>query len=168
VRVRGVGLGVFGIALAVVLAGAGVNCGSDDNSTGDDSGAAFDTYVEGPYLCDFFTEVGAPCPQASPILCFALCTDGGCYCEQGPSGPVWACTTDLSCLPDGGPLDDSGSNPPVDGAQGGDDGNVDSGEDAAVDAGTDAEADASTDSGEDAQADAADAGDASALDSATE
>jgi hypothetical protein len=149
---------MFGLAMGTCLAGAGLNCGSGDNGSGDDSGAAFDTYVEGPYLCDFFTEVGAPCPQASPNVCFPLCTDGGCYCVATASGPVWECSTDLSCLPESGPLDDSGNNPPPDGFQGDDGGGFDAGEDSGTDAGIDTGADAPADAGtSDAEEDAGDA-----------
>jgi hypothetical protein len=159
VRFRAIGVGVFGLAAAITLASAGVDCSSGDDNSGDDGGGyVFDSYVEGPYFCDDFTEVGAPCPYASPTICFPLCTDGGCYCRQTANGPVWQCDTDLSCLPESGPLDDSGDFDA--GVDSGVDGGVDSGVDSGTDSGIDAAADAGIDSGVDAAADAS--GDAEA------
>jgi hypothetical protein len=57
-------------------------------------------------ICDAFTGVGARCPLESPVRCFPECEAGGCYCGPGDAGAVWACVTDLSCVPDCGPLDD--------------------------------------------------------------
>ena len=60
-------------------------------------------------LCDLdaFSGNGNPCPNVSTRLCFKLCTNGGCRCVQGPSGPVWSCVNDFSCFADGSPFDDA-------------------------------------------------------------
>jgi len=62
-------------------------------------------------VCDAFTGVDTACPLASPVRCFALCEAGGCFCRATPAGPRWACETDLSCVPDCGPLDDGCGGP---------------------------------------------------------
>ena len=69
------------------------------------------TKDSGVDICDLdaFTGNGNACRAVSNRVCFPLCDAGGCRCVQGSSGPVWKCVNDFSCYPDGGPLDDSGS-----------------------------------------------------------
>ncbi len=61
-----------------------------------------------PAICMQFSQVGDPCPGPSPVRCFPECDSGGCFCRSTAKGgpPVWVCQTDLSCIPDCGPLDD--------------------------------------------------------------
>ena len=60
-------------------------------------------------VCDAFTAVGSVVsrPLASPVRCFPLCEVGGCSCRPTSAGPRWTCETDLSCIPDCGPIDDA-------------------------------------------------------------
>jgi hypothetical protein len=104
-----------GLALALILGLPGA-C-SDSNGAAGDGGADV-TAADGddaaePAICLEFTEAGAPCSTASPVRCFAECEAGGCSCMATSQGPRWACQSDLSCMPDCGPLDD-GCSPPGD------------------------------------------------------
>ncbi len=85
--------------------GAAIAAGCSSTQATDDGGA--DATSEPYDLCSLFTSVGDPCPKASALVCFQECTSGGCKCVAGPSGPVWQCTTDTSCMPCGTPLDAS-------------------------------------------------------------
>ena len=91
--------------LALLFVGSVVAAGCSSNQTTDDGGA--DATSEPFDLCSQFTSVGDPCPRVSALVCFPECTNGGCKCVAGPSGPVWQCTTDTSCMPCGSPLDAS-------------------------------------------------------------
>jgi hypothetical protein len=147
---------VFG-SLAIVGAFASVPaCSSDDAAA--DGGAYLDVaYIDAPTTCDLFTEVGAPCPAVSKTACFPMCTTGGCFCSQTSDGPRWTCTTDFSCVPEAGPLEDAET---VEGDAGVRDADASDAGDATVDAGADAHADADADAGAIADADAsADAND---------
>lgn len=126
--------------LAFAFVGSVVGAGCSSNTTTDDGG--LDAASEPFDLCSQFTSVGDPCPKVSALVCFPECTNGGCKCVSSPSGPVWECTTDTSCMPCAGPLAD---------------GSADCGDDGA----------APTEAGSDA-ADAGDAGDDGAADAAQE
>lgn len=94
--------------IAFLLALGLFGCSTNDATAQDGGGdAAYDGGVD---LCDFdaFSGAGNACPHSSSRVCFAQCATGGCKCTQGATGAVWKCTTDLSCIPDGGPLDDAG------------------------------------------------------------
>jgi hypothetical protein len=96
------------IAFFLALGLCGFGCSTNDASAQDGGGdGAYDAAVD---LCDLdaYAGSGNPCPHASTRVCFAQCETGGCKCTQGATGPVWKCTTDLSCLPEGSPLDDAG------------------------------------------------------------
>ena len=142
---------VFGGVYAAVLAssckgassGTASEAGVEDGS-GDDASE--------PAICMQFSAVGDPCPTASPVRCFPECDSGGCFCKSTGTGgpPRWACTVDLSCVPDCAPLDD-GCSPATTG---------DDGPDKALD---DGPADAPGDGPPDAASDALDsAGDGAA------
>ena len=91
----------------------------------------------GAGLCDTFTHSGNPCAPVSAIVCFRQCVTDGCQCKAGADGKgAWRCTTDLSCDPDGGPLDDA----------------------APSDSAPDSESDSGSESGADSASDAPDAG----------
>lgn len=96
-------LAVLGLAIALALGGTAC---SRNSAAGDDGGSedAPATVVD---ICDAFTGVGTACPLASPVQCFAECEAGGCFCRTTAEGPQWACVTDLSCIPDCGPIDDA-------------------------------------------------------------
>ena len=64
-------------------------------------------------------------------MCFPECTNGGCKCVQGASGPVWECTTDTSCMPCAGPLDDGSTDCGSDASPEASDDASDAGDDAA-------------------------------------
>jgi hypothetical protein len=154
-KLRSVLAVVAGASLA--LAGAfasGPACSSNDDADGGDSGLD-GTYVDAPTFCDFFTEAGAPCPAVSKTQCFAMCTTGGCYCSATSSGPRWVCTEDFSCVPEAGPLEDSGS------ADAGEDGGsaIDGGGMDASDAGSAVDASDAADAADASDATIADAGD---------
>jgi hypothetical protein len=88
-------------ALALACAG----CTGDSGGTSDAGG---DATMEAADICDMFTKVGDPCPQANPTRCFPMCDAGGCYCAVGMGGgPTWKCTSDFSCVPDCAPVDDA-------------------------------------------------------------
>jgi hypothetical protein len=115
VRIMLSALGAIAIAW-----GASAGCSSDDAGGGADAAtqeAAIDP-------CTLFTEAGAPCPVAHPKACFPECASGGCFCLEGPNGEGlrWTCVTDLSCMPDGSPLDDTGTPEAAAGDATGDDG----------------------------------------------
>jgi hypothetical protein len=88
--------------LALSLALATFACST--NAAAPDGGA--DASIGFIDICDAFTGVGTACPLESPIRCFAACEASGCYCVGTADGPAWSCVTDLSCVPDCGPLDD--------------------------------------------------------------
>ncbi|HEY8039191.1 MAG TPA: hypothetical protein VIF15_05325 [Polyangiaceae bacterium] len=134
-----VGLGLAASALAA--------CSSDEAAT--DAGVV-DATVDALDLCGSFTDVGSPCPQVSPLRCFAQCEAGGCYCTSTPSGPRWTCQSDFSCVPDCAPMDDGCAPVPT-----GDDGPGDDGTAPSEGGGPDG-----GDSGDAPGADAADAADA--------
>ena len=79
-------------------------CGGDGVAT--EAGAP-DVLEEAIDLCGAFTSAGGACPRAGPTRCFPMCRTGGCFCRAGAGGPAWTCTTDTSCLPQCGPLDDA-------------------------------------------------------------
>lgn len=119
-------LGVAAVPLLVVAPSCSSNnsAGPSDAATLDEQDAGEEEASE-PIICTEFTEAGAPCPVASPVVCFQECEAGGCSCrERGPGqSPVWVCTVDTSCLPDCAPLDDgcspviySGDDGPEDGS----------------------------------------------------
>jgi hypothetical protein len=87
---------------ATLLLGACAACAGSGASP--DGGA--DAAVSVIDVCDAFTGVDTACPLPSPVRCFAACDAGGCFCRPTPAGARWACVTDLSCVPDCGPLDD--------------------------------------------------------------
>ncbi len=120
---------LLGLALA---AGCSSNTPANDGGPNDATSEPFD-------ICNSFTQVGDPCPHVSGTVCFPECTNGGCKCVAGSKGPVWECTTDTSCMPCAGPLDDG-----------------------SADCGTDGEAGTVPDASDDAGDGSADAGDASA------
>ena len=106
------------LALLLSLAGFFVlaaRCGGDDSSTPTDAGVDaydlcdLDAFLQEPKLYDATATTGLPCPGVSNRVCFAECEAGGCKCVASASGPVWKCTEDFSCLPDGSPLDDTGA-----------------------------------------------------------
>lgn len=113
---------------AFILVGGAFAC-SSGNGAGD---GGTDGAVDGATgLCDLeaFKASGGDghaCPRASVLVCFPLCSTGGCRCTSTSAGPRWKCTTDLSCQPDAAPVADSGADAP---------------DDAAVDAAADAAAD---------------------------
>ncbi len=86
----------------VCVAVAGPGCST--------AGAVSDAGADGSYtvidVCDAFTGVGTSCPLASPVRCFPACEASGCFCTGTHAGARWTCQTDLSCVPDCGPLDD--------------------------------------------------------------
>ena len=92
-----------GLAVLAVCAGCSTTSSSADGGEG---GSSADGSSELLDICDAFTSVGERCPLESPVRCFPECEAGGCYCNHGDGGAVWACVTDLSCVPDCGPLDD--------------------------------------------------------------
>lgn len=97
------------LALGLALGVLGVGCSTTDGATQDGgSDGAADGALD---LCDVnaFTGSGNACPRLSDRLCFLQCSTGGCKCAQGATGPVWKCTSDFSCVPDSGPLDDAGT-----------------------------------------------------------
>jgi hypothetical protein len=89
------------VLAALALQAAGCTGGGAAEA---DGGA--DAGYRGIDVCDAFTGVDSACPMVSPLRCFAYCEAGGCYCSVTPAGPRWSCVTDLSCMPDCGPLDD--------------------------------------------------------------
>ena len=93
---------------AALVLGASAACAGCAGCAG--SGASPDGGADAPVsvidVCDAFTGVDTACPLASPVRCFAACDSGGCSCRPTPAGARWACETDLSCVPDCGPLDD--------------------------------------------------------------
>lgn len=101
---------LFSILLG--LASGAVACSTTDASPTDASADR----ESGVDLCDLdaFTGNGNPCPTVSTRLCFKLCTNGGCRCVQGTSGPVWKCVNDFSCFADGSPFDDGGADASID------------------------------------------------------
>jgi hypothetical protein len=99
-----------GALLLVLCALTGAFGCSPSGDAGDAGADASVTIID---VCDAFTGVGTACPLASPVRCFPACEASGCFCEPGEGGAVWACETDLSCVPDCGPLDDGcGGNAP--------------------------------------------------------
>ena len=112
------------IALVLAFSLFGFGCSTDDAQGAADSAADV-----APDLCDVdaFSGSGNVCPRVSDRVCFVQCVTGGCKCTQGATGPVWKCTSDFSCVPDAGPLDDAAT------ADGGTDGGADGGVDAATD-----------------------------------
>ncbi len=89
--------------LAVALAQL-LGCSSSDNAAPSTPDASTDP--DAPIdLCDTFTHSGDPCDHASANVCFPECATGGCWCVATAAGPRWKCTTDVSCLPDGSPVD---------------------------------------------------------------
>ncbi len=105
-------LALVGIVTAFGF-GSVAGCSSDDAAPADggsdaDAGPEID-------LCNSFTSVGQPCAPVSNKACFPECEKGGCFCRAGQDGRgVWSCTTDLSCYPEAGPLEDTGVLPPFD------------------------------------------------------
>src|SRR5215831_11168321 len=95
-------------------------CGCPSSGGGDDAGSGpppADAAKDASAVCDTFTKVGDPCGPAGSTICFQECDHGGCQCKtNGSGGGVWTCTTDLSCVPEAGPLDDTGAPPPDDAA----------------------------------------------------
>jgi len=91
-------------SIALSLESAG--CHGNESDGGEDV-VAEDVIVDVVTVCDDFTEAGAPCSMASPLVCFPMCEAGGCRCHATAAGPRWECTTDLSCLPDCAPIDDA-------------------------------------------------------------
>jgi len=126
---HGFSFGFIGLTFVGFVIAAG--CSSTPSSGDGGSDAA----VEASDLCSQFTSVGDPCPKVSVTVCFPECTNGGCKCVAGPSGPVWQCTTDTSCMPCGSPLDASPDCSATDGAvnEAGSDAS-DAGDDGAADA----------------------------------
>jgi hypothetical protein len=94
---------LLGLLCFSLLLGCSTSESSPDGGEGVGRSDAPPTVID---LCDAFTTVGARCPLESPVRCFPECEAGGCYCRPGEGGVVWACVTDLSCVPDCGPLDD--------------------------------------------------------------
>jgi hypothetical protein len=89
-----------------------VGCPSSGDASGDAGAppAAVDAAPDVYGVCDTFTKVGDPCGPAGSTICFVECDSGGCQCRPTASGGgVWTCKTDLSCVPEAGPLDDTGS-----------------------------------------------------------
>ncbi len=95
----------LGALLLACCAGCSTSASPSDAGGGADAAPALTD------LCDAFTSVGARCPLESPVRCFPECEAGGCYCGPGDGGAVWSCVTDLSCVPDCGPLDDGCGGP---------------------------------------------------------
>src|SRR5262245_56192991 len=126
----------------VWLAGALVAvCACSTEESGAPADAGGDVLGE---PCQYFTHSGDVCPVPTKQVCFPECTTGGCACRAGADGVLrWSCVTDLTCVPESGPLDDTGTGD--DDAASGDDATV---QDASGDAGA-SDADAS-----DADADA--------------
>jgi hypothetical protein len=93
------------LGLALSFGSAACNGNEGDSDGGED--AYEDVTVDVVTICDDFTEAGARCSMASPFICFPMCEAGGCSCRPTATGPRWACTTDLSCVPDCAPIDDS-------------------------------------------------------------
>lgn len=93
------------IPMLLLPVALGPGCSSTDSPTD----ASTDAGEGGVDLCalDAFTGNGNPCHHVSTKVCFKLCTNGGCTCVQGSSGPVWKCVNDFSCYADGSPLDDA-------------------------------------------------------------
>jgi hypothetical protein len=89
-------------ALAVLLS---LEAGCTGGGGGAADGGA-DVAYQVVDICDAFTGVETACPMASPVRCFAYCEAGGCYCSAASDGAQWTCVTDISCMPDCGPLDD--------------------------------------------------------------
>jgi hypothetical protein len=103
-----VSLGGMGFAIAAALSSGPACTSAADDSDGGTSASVDGAYADAPTFCDFFTEAGAPCPAVSATACFPMCATGGCYCRASSTGPRWTCTVDFSCVPDAGPLEDSG------------------------------------------------------------
>ncbi|HEX7601078.1 MAG TPA: hypothetical protein VF316_05710 [Polyangiaceae bacterium] len=84
----------------------GLGCSTDDSAQDGGADGAHDGPID---LCDVdaFSGSGNACAHLSDRVCFPQCTTGGCKCAQGATGPVWKCTSDFSCVPDSGPLDDA-------------------------------------------------------------
>ena len=96
-----------GLAITAFCLGLSAGCStSASNPDGGEGGSSGDGAPAILDICDAFTSVGDRCPLESPVRCFPECEAGGCYCARGDGGAVWACATDLSCVPDCGPLDD--------------------------------------------------------------
>ena len=113
------------IALLLALAPFAFGCSTTDASAQDGGGdGAYDGGID---LCDIdaYSGSGNPCPRASDRVCFQQCATGGCKCSLSATGPVWKCTTDLSCVPDSGPLDDAGSDDDAATSDGGADASTD-------------------------------------------
>jgi hypothetical protein len=105
------GFGVVALAAIVaqmVVASIGLQgCSSDDAADADasDGATGSDVFVD---PCAHFTKAGDLCPVKTSVACFPECAIGGCFCLETPGGgdKRWTCTTDLSCVPDGSPIDD--------------------------------------------------------------
>jgi hypothetical protein len=98
---RAPALSLFGL-LGLLACAACAGC----STSGEASDAGADASVVVIDVCDAFTGVGTACPLESPVRCFPACEASGCYCRASTKGAVWECVTDLSCVPDCGPLDD--------------------------------------------------------------
>ena len=93
-------------SLVLLVAACPSTSPSGDASDGGDEGGF--TSHDGAGLCGTFTHSGDPCAPVSAIVCFRQCVTDGCQCKAGADGKgAWRCTTDLSCDPDGSPLDDA-------------------------------------------------------------
>jgi hypothetical protein len=93
----------WGIAISL----GSVACSQNGSASDGGEDAEEDVTVDVVTICDEFTEAGARCSLAGPFVCFPMCEAGGCSCRPTADGPRWGCTTDLSCVPDCGPIDDS-------------------------------------------------------------
>ena len=84
-------------------------CPSSGDVAGADAGAGpQDSAADAYAICDTFTKVGDPCGPSGATICFRSCKVDGCQCKPTPNGGVWTCTSDFSCMPEAGPLDDAG------------------------------------------------------------
>jgi hypothetical protein len=92
------------IVLFCAACPGGSDTGAHAGAVADDSGTA-----DANAICDTFTKVGDPCGPTGATVCFRSCKKDGCQCKAGPNGGVWTCTSDFSCMPEAGPLDDAGS-----------------------------------------------------------
>lgn len=96
------------LALGLAMAMALVGCSSDDSPSNTADASVSDGASIDP--CDYWTTSGDICPIATGRVCFPECTSGGCRCRRQADGQLrWSCVTDTSCLPDSGPLDDTGA-----------------------------------------------------------
>src|SRR5262245_6563969 len=97
------------LAALVVAALAALSCGGDDEAKPPPAAdAALDVSGDAD-PCSTFTSSGKPCALPRTRMCFAQCSTGGCFCDNG----TWACVTDLSCLRDANLLEDV-NQPPED------------------------------------------------------